>query len=191
MKKLLLSTCLLPLFFGSCQPKLKEVDRTVLAEEYIQALNEFDYPSIISLFYDSVRMKEIVYETTFSKADYYNLFQWDSIFQPEYKVLQIQELPGEKIELQISKLGPRINFLMDNPIITKEVLSFEKGKIYEVEIIEYLYFDDETWVARRQALIEWVAANHPELDGFIYDQTKVGALNYLRAIELYKAANNQ
>ena len=76
-------------------------------------------------------------------------------------------------------------------IVQFALLSFEKDKIYEVEIIEYLYFDDETWVARRQALIEWVAANHPELDGFIYDQTKAGALNYLKAIELYKAANNQ
>lgn len=191
MKKALFVTLFLTLSLLACQPPNKEIDNVELVKSYVQALNEFDYLSIISMFNDSIRLKEIVYESTFSKADYYNLFQWDSIFQPKYEILKIEEKADGTVELETSKQGPRILFLNEKPIVNHEVVSFENGKIRMIHILEYKVFDEETWSHKRQTLLDWVDANHPELNGFIYDQTKEGALNYLKALEFYQAAHPQ
>ncbi|NVJ47916.1 MAG: hypothetical protein HWE07_12345 [Cytophagia bacterium] len=188
MKKLLFFAPFLILLLCSCESKKEEVNKVQLVQEYIQALNDFDYQGIISKFNDSIRMKEIVYSSTFSKADFYDHFQWDSIFQPKYEILKIEEKADGTIDMEISKQGPRILFLNEKPTVNHEIISFEKGKIREVHILEYIVFDEETWSRKRQNLLDWIDANHPELNGFIHDQTKQGALNYLKALEYYKMA---
>ena len=190
MKQFIIQTLFLLIMLCSCGSNQKETDKVEMVKTYVQALNDFDYPSIISLFYDSVRMKEIVYDMSYSKADYYHLFQWDSIFQPQYEILKIQEMTDGTIDLEISKKGPRILFLNEKPTVTHEVISFKNDKIHSVHIRDYLVFDDQTWEAKRQKLLDFIDQHHPELNGFIYDQTKQGALNYLKALELYRAAND-
>ncbi len=154
-------------------------------------MNDFDYPAIISMFNDSVRMKEIVYDNSFSKDNYYNLFQWDSIFQPSYEILKIEEKADGTVDMEIAKQGPRILFLNEKPVVNHEIIQFEQGKIHQVHIVEYIVFDEETWARKRQSLLDWVDSNYPELNGFIYDQTKAGALNYLKALEYYQMAMNE
>lgn len=46
--------------------------------------------------------------------------------------------------------------------------------------------DWNIWQMERDSLVKWVSINHPELDGFIHDLTMNGAINYLKAIELYE-----
>lgn len=173
----------------SCQPKEKEVDKVQLVKDYVSALNTFDFEGIVSKFQDSVRLKEIVYESHFSREDYYHLFQWDSIFQPKYEILEIEEAEDGTVKMQVSKAGPRILFLNKKPIITDEVVRFEGDKIQSVQITDYVVFDEVTWTNTRKDLLSWINANHPELNGFLHDQTKQGALNYMKALEYYQASH--
>lgn len=188
IKRLLFAPFLVLILLG-CQPKEKEVDRVQLVESYVEALNNFDYEGIVSKFQDSVRLKEIVFESFFSRDQYYKLFQWDSIFQPKYEILNINELPGDKVEMEVSKQDPRILYLNEQPIVTHEIVSFDGNKIKLVEIDRYVIFDEVTWTNNRKRLVNWVNSNHPELNGFLHDQTKEGAQKYMKALEYYSKAH--
>lgn len=52
--------------------------------------------------------------------------------------------------------------------------------------IEYPVFNDSVFAKNWDEFLSWIDANHPELNGFIHDQTKVGGMTYLKAIDLYK-----
>jgi len=189
MKKLLFFAPFLAVLLCSCQPSHREVDKIQLVKDYIAALNQFDYPAIIDKFGDSVRMKERVYESTFSKEDYYHHFQWDSTLKPTYKILEISEVEDGTVHMHVSKLEERIEFLNEEAIVTDEVVTFENGKIHNINIVNYVVFNEVEWINNRKQLVTWVNNNHPELNGFLHDQTKQGALNYLKALEYYKQAN--
>ncbi len=73
------------------------------------------------------------------------------------------------------------------PTVYKEKLTFKNKRIQSVESTELILFNTEKWVSLRDTLVDWMAENEPKLDGFIFDQTKQGAINYLKAIELYEA----
>lgn len=173
----------------SCQQASKPVSHVAAAKEYIQVQNESDYEGVISLFKDSIRMKELVYSSVFSKEEYYQLFQWDSVFHPTYQILDIKE-ENDGVRMTVSKACPRIRFLNEAPMVTDERVT-EQGKITYVEILNYIVFNEETWEKNRADLVQWVEREHPELDGFLYDQTKKGALKYLKAINLYQESQDQ
>lgn len=191
MKKLLFFAPFLALFLISCQPSKKEVDKVQLVKDYIAALNAFDYPAIIDKFKDSIRLKERVYESIFSKEDYYHLFQWDSTLNPTYKILEINEAEDGTVHMHVSKLEERIQFLNEEAIVTDEVVSFEEGKIHNIDIVNYVVFNEVEWINNRKKLVTWVNNNHPELNGFLHDQSKKGALQYLKALEYYQMAMNE
>ena len=185
MKKAILLVCI-SLIGISCQQSNKRIDKIEIAQNYIKALNTSDYDGIIGLFKDSIRMKEVVYSSVFSKDNYYQLFQWDSTFSPTYKLLEIKEV-NDVVQMKVSKECPRILFLNEEPMVTDEVLKFEEGKIESVEITKYVVFNQKGWDRNRANLVEWTETHHPELDGFLYDQTRKGAINYLEAIKRYQA----
>ena len=56
----------------------------------------------------------------------------------------------------------------------------------EEEELEYINVNWDEWNQQKNALVEWVQLNHPELDGFVNDMTIKGAMDYLKAIELYE-----
>lgn len=168
-------------FVVACQkPNAEEV-----ARDYYQALNTSDFERITQLKYDSVRVKEGPYNTAYSISDYVNWLQWDSVFRPKYEILDIK-MEGDAVELTVSKVCQRIQFLNGGPMVSKERIQFKEGKMYALEILEFVSFDNEGWNNRREELVGWIEEHHPELNGFIYDQTLQGGLNYLKALELYQ-----
>ena len=65
-------------------------------------------------------------------------------------------------------------------------ISFISGKISEIESLECKGADWQIWQKEVNSLVSWIKINHPILDGFINDMTMNGAMNYLKAIELYE-----
>ncbi|MCL6274804.1 hypothetical protein M3P19_12350 [Muricauda sp. 2012CJ35-5] len=180
MQKIILILVVVLLAF-SCGSKKQEPAELKLVKKYIQALNQSDYSTVISLFKDSVRMNELVYKSTFSKQQYYSLFQWDSVFKPTYTIEEIQWMDGY-VEMKVAKKCERILFLNEEPIVTKEQVYFDEKGIKSVDIIEYIIFNDELWNTNREKLVTWTANNHPDIDGFLYDQSLEGGLKFKEAI---------
>ncbi|MEM8507749.1 MAG: hypothetical protein AAF717_07960 [Bacteroidota bacterium] len=183
MKKIFIIVCI-SLLNISCRQSNPNMNKTKVAENYINALNTSDYDAIIELFKDSIRMKELVYSSVFSKDDYYQLFQWDSTFSPVYKIIEIKE-EDDAVRMTVSKECPRILFLNQEPIVTNEIVEFEDGKIHSIEITKYVVFNEKEWEFQRTKLVEWTEQHSPERNDFLYDQTKEGAIKYLEVIKRY------
>ncbi|WP_146109765.1 hypothetical protein [Jejuia pallidilutea] len=127
------------------------------------------------------------YEVRYSKNDYVgNWLKWDSVFEPTYKVLEMN-LENETLKAKVSKTDKRILFFMHKPFLTNYIIRFQNDKIASIEE-EYLNFDESTWGKNRSELLNWTKENHPELnlDRFINIQTESGGKKLLKAIELYK-----
>ena len=186
MKKALL-LLLLTIGFVSCENREKEIDRVEIAKQYFKALDNSDYSKMAEWFADSLTKIEGAYKQTYSKGDYLELLKWDSVFDPKYDILEIEEVEGI-VKAKILKMDKRISFLHEEPFLTNQTLIFKNDKIISVEI-EYVDFKEATWERNRNGLLSWIDKNHPELNGFIYDQTEVGGMKFLKAIDLYKNKN--
>lgn len=171
----------------SCNTKDQGERERALIKQYYAALNNFELEAIAGYFYDSVRMRENDYLYLASKDSFYIKLQWDSVFRPKYGVLEIEAIDKDLI-VKVSKSDPRILFLNEEPTIYRERFTFKQGKIYSSEILEYTVFNWDLWDENRSKIVDWIKENHPDLDGFLYDQTKQGALNYIEAIKLFIAA---
>ncbi len=170
----------------TCQETKPKVNQANLTHQFYHAMSASDLEALASLYKDSVRVGEGPYLNVIAFPDYQDWLQWDSVFHPQYDILELEE-SDSIVWVKIAKTCERILFLNGKPLITREALTFQEGKVHSLVIQEYIDYDQEAWVARREKLVAWVAKNHPELDGFIHDQTRQGALNYLKAIELYQA----
>ena len=179
-----ISVAILVVVLASCQPS-GTAKKEQLARNYYQALNQSNFDRIAELQFDSIRITEGPYASAYSVKDYVNWLQWDSVFQPTYEVLDIKS-NEEKVELTVSKVCKRIQFLNGGPMISKEVMQFKNEKIYAIAIGDFTSFNGERWNTQREKLVNWVKENHIELDGFINDQTLKGGLNYLKALNLYQ-----
>lgn len=184
---------LLFLIFGfcSCNTSEKEIDKLKIAKNYYNILDQSNVSKIKTLLTDSLITKETEfnYTQTFTKNEYVDWLKWDSVFEPTYKILKIEEDNGTVIA-KISKTDKRIKFLHKEPIVTNQVIYFENDKIIRIETTKYLIFNDSIFVSNREKLLDWIDKNHPELGEFINDQTKNGGLKYLKAIELFNKENN-
>ncbi|QNK77747.1 hypothetical protein H7F37_01255 [Winogradskyella sp. PAMC22761] len=136
-------------------------------------------------FADSLTTIEGEYNQTYSKSDYLEFLKWDSVFDPNYEILEIEQKNGI-VKAKISKSDKRISFLHEEPFITNQTIKFQNDKIISVQT-EYVDFNETTWERNKNGLLSWIDENHPELNGFIYDQTKSGGIKFLKAIELYKS----
>ncbi|WP_438423283.1 hypothetical protein [Aquimarina macrocephali] len=187
MNKIIVLSLLLAIGFISCKTSEKEIDKLEIAKQYYKALDNSDDSGIVTLLTDSLLTKEreYDYEQTFSLKEYVEWLKWDSVFDPTYEILQI-ELENGIVKAKISKIDKRIFFLHEEPIVTNQIIRFDSGKITRVETTKYVIFNDTTFVKNRSEFLNWIDKNHPELNGFIHDQTETGGLKYLKAIELYK-----
>ncbi len=173
--------------FISCKNSEKEIDKLKIAKQYYKVLDNSDDTKITTLLTDSLltRESQYDYEQTFSLNEYIEWLKWDSAFEPTYDILQIEQ-ENETVKVKVSKTDKRILFLHEEPIVSYQVLRFNKDKIVSVETTEYIIFNDSTFVKNRTKFLDWINKNHPNLNGFIHVQTKSGATKYLEAIELYK-----
>lgn len=181
---ILLSICVFS--FGSCSRKNHN---TQLVQNYYNQLNHSKYLELSEFIRDSITISEGSYNMNYSKNDYYKFFQWDSVFSPKYEILEIKEI-DKKVEVRVSKICARIKFLNQKPIISKEVIEIKNQKISKIKNVE-MDSDFKLWNIKKNKIVSWIKKNHPQLDGFIHDQTKKGAQNYLKAINLYQESNNK
>ncbi|MEP2935759.1 MAG: hypothetical protein ABJM06_14900 [Gilvibacter sp.] len=172
----------------SCKNSEKEYDKLEIAKKYYEVLDKSNTSGIEAFLTDSLLTKETEYdyEQTFSKNEYVEWLKWDSVFEPTYKILEIEE-KNETVKAKISKTDKRVTFLHKQPIVTDQVIRFEKDKITSIETTKYVIFNDSLFVANREKFLKWIDENHPELGGFIHDQTETGGMKYLKAIELYES----
>lgn len=175
-----IGTILVLLLFAACTPSS---DLSQITKDFYAAMEVHDHTKIISFYSDSVRIIGKDYRSLYTKEAYKDWLEWDEVFAPTYEILSLTER-NNFVEAQIRKSDPRILFLNGEPYVTTERLNFENGKLQSIEIIEEKY-NQAHWVENRQLLVKWIAENHPELDGFIFDQTKEGGLRYKEALELY------
>lgn len=191
MNRIVILSLLLTIGFISCKTSEREINRLEIAKNYYKALNSSDNLKMALLLTDSLVTKETEYNyvQTFSVEEFMEWLNWDAVFSPTYEILQM-ELKDTIVKAKISKIDKRISFLHQVPIVTNQVIRFDNDKIISIETTEYIVFNDSTFVKNRDNIVSWIDENHPELNGFLHDQTEAGGLKYLKAIELYKNKNN-
>lgn len=187
MNKIIILVLLLAFGLVSCKNSEKEITPLEIAKQYYEVLDNSDDSGIVTLLTDSLLTKETEYnyEQIFSLQEYIEWLKWDAVFEPTYKILQIEQ-EGETIKAKVSKTDKRISFLHEEPIVTNQVIRFDNSKIISIETTEYVIFNDSIFAKNRNAFVNWVNENHSDLNGFIHDQTKTGGMKYLKAIELYQ-----
>jgi hypothetical protein len=172
-------------FFTGCQFEKKELDPQLIVREFYTALNNSNLIKASIFIDDNIVASEFQFIQVQSKDEWLTQFKWDSVFNPTYTILELKEVDG-KVVATVSKECKRIRFLHDSATIYKVEYGFLDGKIKKDSIFEYLVFDFEKWQSRRDSLVSWVDLNHPDLSGFIYDQTISGGQKYLDAIKFYE-----
>ena len=172
----------------ACSSVEKEVNLKEKTQAFYTAMASGDLETLGALHLDSVRVYEGDYHMAYSLEAYADWLAWDAVFKPTYELLEIEEKEGYT-DIVVSKTCRRILFLNEAPIVSKERLYFESGKIQRLEIQEFLSFNDSTWNKKRADLVALIEAERPELNGFLIDQTRQGGLNYLEAIDWFEKQN--
>lgn len=182
MKKYLILFFLSTLLTGCATQRLTSPE---LVTEYYEGFNAADYNRISTVIADSITIVEGEYVMPYSQESFYEQFKWDSVFQPTFKVLELEN-QDKQIIATVESSSKRYRFLKNDPLTCRFLISFDSNKIAKLEAIDFLDTDWAVWSAERDSLVSWTSRNHPELDGFIHDMTMQGAINYLKAIELYE-----
>lgn len=194
MSKKLIPLLILLCSFLSCKNSEKDTENTSsileLANKYYKALDNSDSSIMPTLLGDSIIIREETddYEEQFSKEGYITWLKWESVFEPNYTILDIQEVNGT-VTAKLSKIDKRISFLHEEPMIWSETIRFHNDKIVNVTRTEYEVFNLPLFLKNRENLVQWIDENHPDLSGFLYPQNETKARVYLKAIELYWKEN--
>lgn len=169
----------------------KEIHQTnqEITKKYFEARNSVEFSDVKMLINDSLIVVEGDHMMSYSQESFYEVFKWDSIFQTSYDIVELKEV-NDQVLASITLSSIRNSFLKNELMTCKFKLSFNSGKISKIESLDCLGADWNIWGKERDDLVNWISENHPELNGFIYDMTMEGAINYLRAIELYESIEN-
>ena len=166
MNRILIISLILLVGLFSCKNSERRINKLEIARNYYEVLDKSNVPGIETLLTDSLLTKETEYdyEQTFSKEEYVEWLKWDSVFEPTYKILEIREQNGT-VKATVSKMDKRISFLHQVPIVTDQVIRFDKDKIISIETTKYVIFNDSVFVKNRDGLVKWIDNNYPELNG--------------------------
>lgn len=184
--KIIALTLFLAISFMCCKSTENKINTLEVAKKYYTFLDESDASKMVAILSDSIVIREnkADYEERFSKAGYLEWLKWDAVFEPSYKVLELKQ-EGKIVKAKISKIDKRLLFLHGEPMIWYETILFDEHKIKKVERTTYEVFNVDKFIKNRTKLTNWIDEKHPELNGFLHDQTIVGGIKYLKAIELY------
>ena len=152
---------------------------------YYEGFKNSDYSQVKRTLSDSLISVAGDYTMPYSRESFYEKFKWDSVFKPQYKLVSIDE-EGEHPIATVTVNSHKLEFLQNNPMTCRYAVYFKDGKIASIVDLDCPTANWEIWGKQVDALVGWIAMNHPELDGFINDLTMQGAINYMKAIELYK-----
>ncbi|NQX78314.1 hypothetical protein [Gilvibacter sp.] len=182
-----LITLLVTISLLSCKQEKSHPNRLAVAQQYYEMLNSNELSVLSSLISDSVTTREpkYDYQQTFARSGYVDWMKWDAVFRPNYEVLKMEEVDSTVV-VEVSKSCTRIEFLHGEPIVTRQVLYFDQGRISIIETKDEIVFKDSVWVANRQKLLDFMQDSFPEFESFIFDQTEEGARRYLQAITWYE-----
>lgn len=153
--------------------------------KYYNARDVGNYNELKKLINDSITITAGDYVMPYNHDSFYKQFKWDSIFKPTYEIVELEE-KNNQIIASVALNSVRNEFLKNNSMTCQYRISFNSKKISKIEELDCHGADWNTWQKERDSLVSWIKKNHPELDGFIRDITMNGALNYLKAIELYE-----
>ncbi len=156
---------------------------------YYGGFQNSDYSQVKSTLSDSLISIAGDYRMAYSRETFYEKFKWDSVFRPEYTLVSIDN-KGQHPIATVTMRSPKLEFLHNNPMTCRYTFHFKKGKIAEIKNLDCPRANWELWGKKVDALVGWIAMNHPELDGFINDLTMQGAVNYMKAITLYRNGKN-
>ena len=181
MRKILFIFILISI--ASCKERISTESEHITA--YYNGFKNSDYSQIKKTLSDSLTIIEGDYIMGFTRESFYKQFKWDSVFKPVYKLVSLEN-ENEQFVATVSVNSLRFEFLKNNPLTCKHKFHFKSGKISKIETLDCMDANWETWQKERDSLVKWTKFNHPELDGFIHDLSMQGAIDYLKAIELYK-----
>ena len=170
-------------FISSCNDQKLTYKEAVIT--YYNAFDSGDFNEMKTVLSDSITIIGGDYVMPFNQDSFYEHFKWDSIFKTSYKLLEIEE-KNNQVYATVASKSIKNEFLKNNPLTCTFKISFESRKISKIEDFEYIGTDWEKWVNERDSLVPWISKNHPKLDGFVHDLTMKGAMNYVKAIELYQ-----
>ncbi len=182
MKNNFLLFFILPLLYG-CYDQ-KSIQREAVSQ-YYEGFNSGKYSQIKEVISDSIIFYSGDYIMPYSSRSFHEKFKWDSIFQPSYTLVGM-ECVDDHIIATVQSSSVRHIFLKNSPMICDYKISFDNGKISKIEDMECPTADWDVWQREVGNLVKWVDLNHPEFNGFIYEMTMNGAINYLKVIALYE-----
>lgn len=182
----LLSLLLLLLLVNCATPISKEAAQV---QAYYEGFKNSNYDQIKETIADSFAIIEGDFTMRFNKESYYQHFAWDSIFKPVYQLDRIYK-EKQYVIATASVQSQRFLFLQNNPLTCTHKFQFKEGKISRMTNLGCPGAHWITWKQQVDTLVNWTRSNHPELDGFINDQSMQGAQNYLKAIELYQRSQS-
>lgn len=163
----------------------QQVTQQKTVAKYYKARDAVNYDEIKTYLNDSITIIEGDYIMSYSLESYYEVFKWDSIFRTSYKIVALEE-ENNQVIVSVVLNSIRNEFLKNSSMTCQYKISLNSGRISKIESLRCLGADWNIWQKERDSLVSWINENHPHLNGFINDMTMNGAINYLKAIELYK-----
>ena len=182
----LLSTLFVLILLVSCRSEENESLKKEIFEAYLHGMNNRDFKQVKQSLADSILITEMGYEVVNNIDAFRRHFLLDSIFQPDYTLVEFSENDSATLAT-VAKFDKRIQFLHDSALVYQVSLAFKEEQIVRMSTIKYVNINGRKWMSRRDSLAGWIDHNHPELSGFLHDMTPKGAQNFLQAMSLFKS----
>jgi hypothetical protein len=155
-----------------------------LITEYYDGLNQSDFKKVKNVLADTFTVIEGDWIVRYSNTDYYDWFAWDSVFEPLYRIKDL-EMTDSGMIFTVSKSCKRIEFLHGENLDFVVRATIENRKISSISTVRYLNMDFDKWGEARDSLISWVDKEQKDLSGFMDIQNSEYANKYLEAIQLF------